>query len=68
MPTPWSKQQIVQAFYEGLGDQYRHMVDASYGGAFMSKSEDGAYTLFKTLSENSINYASLSSYERSIPH
>ena len=34
----------------------------------MSKSEDEAYTLFKILSENSINHASLSSYERSIPH
>ena len=59
------KWQIVQAFYEGLGDQYRQMVDASCGGAFMSKNEDEAYTLFKTLSENSINQ---SSYERSIPH
>ena len=34
----------------------------------MSKSENEAYTLFETLSENSINYTSLSSYERSIPH
>ena len=32
----------------------------------MSKSEDEAYDLFKMLSKNSINYASLSSYERSI--
>ena len=63
-----SKWQIVQAFYEHLGDQYRQMVDASCGGAFMSKSEDEAYTLFKILSKNSINHASLSSYERSIPH
>ena len=44
------------------------MVDVSYGGAFMSKSEDKAYTLFEILSENSINYASISSYERSITH
>ena len=44
------------------------MVDASCGGAFMSKSEDEAYTLFETLSKNSINHASLFSYERSIPH
>ena len=42
------------------------MVDASCGGAFMSKSEDEAYTLFEILSENSINHASLSSYERLI--
>ena len=32
----------------------------------MSKSEDEAYDLFEMLSENSINHASLSSYERSI--
>ena len=61
-----SKWQIVQAFYEGLTEQYRQMVDASCGGAFMSKSEDEAYDLFEMLSENSINHASLSSYERSI--
>ena len=42
------------------------MVDASYGGAFMIKSEDEAYDLFKMLSENSINHASLSSYERTM--
>ena len=34
----------------------------------MSKSEDEAYIMFEILSENSINHASLSSYERSIPH
>ena len=45
----------------------RQMVDASCEGTFMSKSEDEAYTLFKTLSENSINRASFS-YERSIPY
>ena len=61
-----SKWQIVQAFYEGLTEQYRQMVDASCGGAFMSKSEDEAYDLFEMLSENSINHASLSSYERAV--
>ena len=60
--------QIVQTFYEGLKDQYRYMVDTSCGGAFMSKSEDEIYVLFEILSENLINHASLSSYERSIPH
>ena len=39
------------------------MVDASYGGAFMNKSEDEAYTLFEILSENSINHTSLSFYQ-----
>ena len=33
----------------------------------MSKSEDEAYALFETLSENLINHASLCFYERSIP-
>ncbi|MQL74506.1 hypothetical protein Taro_006868 [Colocasia esculenta] len=42
------------------------MVDASCGGAFMTKSEDETYNLFETLSENSINHASLYSYERSL--
>ncbi|XP_010246769.1 PREDICTED: uncharacterized protein LOC104589977 [Nelumbo nucifera] len=50
-----------------LKDKAKHwqMVDASCGGAFMSKSEDEAYALFETLSENSINNASLYSYEPS---
>ncbi|MQL98863.1 hypothetical protein Taro_031576 [Colocasia esculenta] len=47
-------------------DLSRQMVDASCGGAFMTKSEDEAYDLFKTLSENSINHASLHSYERAL--
>ena len=34
----------------------------------MSKSEDEAYILFETLSENTINHASLSFYERLILH
>ena len=55
-------------FPTDLGDQYRQMVDASYGGTFMSKSEDEAYDLFESLSENSINYTLLSSYEGLILH
>ena len=42
------------------------MVDASCGGAFMSKSEDEAYDLLEMLSENSISHTSLSSYERMV--
>ena len=61
-----SKWQIVQTFYEGLSEQYQQMVNASCGGAFMMKSEDEAYDLFEVLSENSINHASLSSYERTM--
>ena len=59
-----SKWQIVHTFYEDLEDQYRQMVNTSYGGTFMSKSEDEVYDLFEILSKNSINHASLSSYER----
>ena len=44
------------------------MVDTSYEGTLMSKSEDKAYALFEILSKSSINHASLSSYGRSIPH
>ncbi|MQL75219.1 hypothetical protein Taro_007594 [Colocasia esculenta] len=61
-----SRWQIVQAFYEGLTESNRQIVDASCGGAFMTKSEDEAYNLFDTLSENSINHASLHSYERAL--
>ena len=59
-----SRWQIVQAFYEGLTDNYRQIVDASCEGAFMSKSENEAYDLFEMLSENSISHTLLSSYER----
>ncbi|MQM10725.1 hypothetical protein Taro_043622 [Colocasia esculenta] len=61
-----SRWQIVKAFYEGLTESNRQMVDASCGGAFMTKSEDETYNLFDTLSENSINHASLHSYERAL--
>ncbi|MQL75221.1 hypothetical protein Taro_007589 [Colocasia esculenta] len=50
----------------GLIESNRQMVDASCGGAFMTKSEDEAYNLFETLSENSTNHASLHSYERAL--
>ena len=56
----------MQAFYEGLDDQVRQIVDASCDGAFMRKSEDEAYDLFEMLSENAINHTSLSLYERTI--
>ena len=56
----------MQVFYESLDDQVRQIVDVPCGGAFMSKSEDEAYNLFEMLSENSINHASLFSYERII--
>ena len=37
------------------------MVDSSCGGTFMMKSEDEAWNLFETLSENSMHHASSSS-------
>ncbi|MQL89641.1 hypothetical protein Taro_022223 [Colocasia esculenta] len=61
-----SRWQIVQTFYEGLTESNRQMVDALCGGAFMTKSEDETYNLFDTLSENSINHASLHSYDRAL--
>ena len=57
---------FVQTLNERLTNNYRQMVDASCGGAFMSKSEDERYDLFEMLSENSISHTSLSSYERMV--
>jgi hypothetical protein len=34
------------------------MVDASYGGTFMMKSEEEAWTLFENLSNNYVQHAS----------
>lgn len=39
------------------------MVDASYGGTFMHKSEDEEWKLFETLSENSVYHVSASRTE-----
>ena len=39
------------------------MVDSSYGGTFMLKSEHEAWQLFETLSENSLHYVSATSRE-----
>ncbi|XP_043696755.1 uncharacterized protein LOC122647429 [Telopea speciosissima] len=57
------KWQLVQCFYDGLRDQYHQIVDASYGGTFMHKSETEARDLFETLSENSQHRASASRTE-----
>lgn len=36
------KWQLIQCFYDGLTEPYRQMVNASWGGTFMLKSEDDA--------------------------
>ena len=43
------------------------MVNSSYGGMFMMKSEDEAWNLFETLSENSMHHASSSQSSRQVP-
>ncbi|MQM10882.1 hypothetical protein Taro_043781 [Colocasia esculenta] len=60
------KELLRKCPHHGQIESNRQMVDASCGGAFMTKSEDEAYNLFDTLSENSINHASLHSYERAL--
>ena len=59
--------QLVQYFYDGLTEKNRQMVDAACGGTFMLKSEDEAWALFETLSENSMHHASASRSERATP-
>jgi hypothetical protein len=45
-------------FYDDLTEPHRQMVDASYGGTFMLKSEDDAWILFENLTENSLYHSS----------
>ncbi|GAV75739.1 LOW QUALITY PROTEIN: hypothetical protein CFOL_v3_19215, partial [Cephalotus follicularis] len=52
------KWQLVQCFYDGLTAQNRQMVDASCGGTFMHNSEDEAWKLFESFSENSLHHLS----------
>ena len=44
---------LTQIFYDGLGPQDRYLLDAPSGGTFMSKFEDEAIELTKTVAENS---------------
>ena len=59
--------QLVQSFYDGLSDRNRQMIDSSCGGTFMLKSEDEAWRLFDTLTENSLHHASSSHSDRATP-
>ena len=56
--------QLVQYFYDGLTEKHRQMVDSSCGGTFMLKSEDEAWSLFETLSENMMHHALSSRLDR----
>jgi hypothetical protein len=50
--------ELVQAFYEGLNDKNKGVVDSGCGGVLMEKSNEEAIELFKTLSEHSQQLAS----------
>jgi len=54
------KWQLAQCFYDGLTEPHRQMVDASFGGMFMLKTEDDMWTLFENLAENSLHHSSSS--------
>ena len=56
--------QLVQYFYDGLTKKHRQMVDSSCGGTFMIKSEDKAWSLFETLSENTMHHTLSSRLDR----
>ena len=56
--------QLVQSFYDGLTPDFKKMVDASCGGTFMTKSEEEAWSLFETLSENSVHHLSATRSDR----
>lgn len=60
------KLQINRVFYDGILEQNKKLVDATCGGAFMSKDEDEMYQLYETLSENSTNRESFALYDHSI--
>ena len=44
--------ELVQAFYEGLNDMNKGIVDSSCGGVLMEKRSEEAMELFETLSNH----------------
>ena len=48
-----SNHELTQIFYDGLGLQYRYLLDEASGGTFMRKYEDDAMELIETVAENS---------------
>ncbi|XP_023892547.2 uncharacterized protein LOC112004530 [Quercus suber] len=53
----------VQTFYNGLGATNRSMVDATAGGALMSKTHEAAYELLEELASNNYQWPT----ERAMP-
>ncbi len=51
--------QIVQAFFQGLGDRDKQLINAASGGAILRKSAEEAWELFEILSEDSLHMASM---------
>ncbi|CAN6476799.1 unnamed protein product [Victoria cruziana] len=47
--------QVLQGFYDGLTEAHKQVIDSSCGGSLMMKSEDDAWVLYDTLSENSLH-------------
>jgi hypothetical protein len=58
------KWHIAQIFYYGLNETLKQIADASCGGNFMNKDENGAFELFENMSENSMNNASIVAFNR----
>jgi hypothetical protein len=50
-----SQDDQVHAFYEGLDNPNKSLVDSACGGVLMEKNSEEAIELFETLSENSNN-------------
>ena len=48
-----SNHELTHIFYDGLGSQDRYLLDAASGGTFMSKFEEEAMELIKTMTESS---------------
>jgi hypothetical protein len=53
-----SQDDQVQAFYEGLNDSNKSVVDSACGGVLMEKNSEEAIQRFETLSENSQQFSS----------
>ena len=51
--VPKAIREFTQGSSDGLGPQDRYLLDAASGGTFMSKYEDDAIDLIKTVAENS---------------
>jgi hypothetical protein len=49
---------LAQAFYKGLNDLNKGVVDSGYGGVLMEKSNEEAMELFETLSDHSQQFSS----------